>query len=226
MRFEIVDLRALPEPGLARRTAFTVRRRTNAAVRAASRKLSVRDVISAAEPTMPASRGTRRGRSRERRRDVLFQSRRPLRARVQRVQRVRERRRDQLRPDRRVSAGELQAARSAPRSRRRRARSPLEAGTHDHRVAVCRRARDRGEVQQAAEHDLLTPLAQSPESPRSVRRREDQLSARGSRNSRGDAPTSKPSTWTALRSSPTSESGISARSARASSISAQQRTRR
>ena len=51
------------------------------------------------------------------------------------------------------------------------------------------------------------------------------VSARGSRNSRGDAPTSNPSTWTAFRSPPTSESGISARSASASSISAQQRTR-
>ena len=52
------------------------------------------------------------------------------------------------------------------------------------------------------------------------------VSARGSRNSRGEAPTSKPSITTASRSPPTTESGSEARSARASSISAQQRTRR
>ncbi len=46
------------------------------------------------------------------------------------------------------------------------------------------------------------------------------MSAFGSRNSRGDAPTSKPSIRTAFRSPPTIEPSISPRSRRASSISA------
>ena len=49
--------------------------------------------------------------------------------------------------------------------------------------------------------------------------------ARDSRTSRGDAPTSNPSIRTASRSPPTRESGISRRSARACSISAQHRIR-
>ena len=52
------------------------------------------------------------------------------------------------------------------------------------------------------------------------------VSAFGSRNSRGEAPTSKPSIRTASRSPPTTLSGSSARSARACSISGTQSTRR
>jgi len=51
------------------------------------------------------------------------------------------------------------------------------------------------------------------------------VSARASRNSRGEAPTSKPSIRTAFRSPPTIDSSTRARNSRASSISLQQRTR-
>ncbi len=77
------------------------------------------------------------------------------------------------------------------------------------------------------EHDLAAGGRRGDDRPRPVRRREDQrLGPRGSRNSRGDAPASKPSIRCASRSPPViAVSPSSAFSARASSISAQQRTR-
>ena len=105
----------------------------------------------------------------------------------------------------------------------------LVAGADDRHVlpALARRAHDGVEVEQAAEQDLVAALGRRDD--RRASRSSSRGSAsprRGSRNSRGEAPTSKPSIRTASRSPPTTLSGSSARSARACSISGTQSTRR
>ena len=93
--------------------------------------------------------------------------------------------------------------------------------------ALARGRGDRVEVEQRADVDALEALRGRDEQPRPVRRREDQrLGRRLASTSRGELPKSKPS----MRLEPPLARELRRRlrvsaSARASSISAQQRTR-
>ena len=156
--------------------------------------------------------------------DVLLEPGRPVRPGVQPVERARDRpRRSPLPRRRRPSARRRAAARSGPRSRRRRART---------RPCSRRRGSPRPPRARAPPPTTASRLSRLPISTSSQRSaavtivrvpfvvERISVPACGSRNSRGEAPTSKPSIRTASRSPPTMLSGSSARSARACSISA------
>jgi hypothetical protein len=107
--------------------------------------------------------------------DVLIEPRGTVGACIEGVQRGRKRSGDELGADRGIGPFSVQQSDDPPGAVRIvEGERALKAGTHHDGVLPLRGARDRVEVQQAAEHDLIASARRFEDRPRSVGRRQDQ----------------------------------------------------